>query len=232
MFKGITKKMNRNIDKRKILNRIFFSIFFIFFLIYISTLQYRPYPFSYLVKIIPILALSQIVFRNIQGNKGKWILAGLLFSALGDVFLSISGKGYFLYGLGSFAIAHVMYISAFLRNVYLFRMRSFLVLPFIIYGIVFGYFLFPHVGARLIPVAIYFCLILLMAFSTILGKDNSPVLILGAFLFLLSDSVIAVNMYLSKVPNSSFWIMITYFSAQFLLTYGSMKREKTGGTAE
>jgi uncharacterized membrane protein YhhN len=214
--------MDQNYDK---VNRFLYLIFFISFLAYISTLQYRPYPFSYLVKIIPILALSQIAFRNINASKSKWILAGLLFSAVGDVFLSISGKAYFLYGLGAFAIAHTMYISAFLKPAEFFRLRLFFSIPFILYGAIIAYFLLPNVGSKLIPVSIYFCLLLFMCLSTIAGRNNHYFVIAGAFLFLLSDSFIAINTYIVKMPNSSFWIMLTYYPAQFLLTYGSIKSE-------
>ncbi|MGE5409993.1 MAG: lysoplasmalogenase, partial [Clostridiales bacterium] len=145
-------------------------------------------------------------------------------SAAGDFFLALSGKGYFIYGLSCFAFAHIMYISAFMRKVELYTQRSLLILPFLLYGIFIGYFLFPRVGSLLIPVSIYFCLLFMMGISTILGKENHYIMIPGAFLFFISDSIIAINTFITKVPNSSFWIMITYFPAQLLLIYGASKK--------
>ncbi|MDP4176408.1 MAG: lysoplasmalogenase [Bacteroidota bacterium] len=205
-------------------NKIFYSLFFIFFIAYVSTLNYRPYPLSYLVKIIPIFSLTAVAYFNIEVKKRKFIVAALLFSAAGDFFLALSGKGYFIYGLSCFAFAHIMYISAFMRRVELYTQRSLLILPFLLYGIFIGYFLFPRVGGLLIPVSIYFCLLFMMGISTILGKENHYIMIPGAFLFIVSDSIIAINTFINKVPNSSFWIMITYFPAQLLLIYGASKK--------
>lgn len=204
-------------------NKFLYSVFFVFFIGYLSTLQYRPYPLSYLVKIIPIISLSIIALFNIPGARGKLIVVGLLFSAVGDVFLAISGKGFFIYGLSAFGLAHIMYIFALLKLPEWKRKRTFFSLIFVLYGLFIGFWLFPNIidNGRLIPVGIYFFLLMSVGISAVLGKNNHFLVIPGAFLFMISDSVIAVNMFITKVPNSSFWIMLTYFPAQFLITYGA-----------
>lgn len=217
MLKGF---FNKRFELTKT-DKILYLVFFIFFLGYLSTLQYRPYPFSYIVKIIPILSLSFISIRNIRGNLGKILFIGLLFSALGDLFLALSGKKYFIAGLSSFGAAHFMYILAFFKNPVLEKPKIYLGLLFIVYGIVIWSLLSPNLGNMLLPVTIYILLITLMGLSSVLGKNNHPVIILGALLFVISDSVIAVNMFLNKVPNSSFWIMLTYYPAQLFITYGA-----------
>jgi uncharacterized membrane protein YhhN len=205
------------------IEKICYSIFFLFFAIYILTLKFRPYPFAYLVKIVPIISLAIVAIVNIQGTKGKLIFIGLIFSAVGDVFLAISGKVFFVYGLSAFALAHTMYISAFIRNPSIRRSRFLLILIFILYGISILYILLPNLGKMTLPVIAYIIVISLMGISSALGKKNHYLVIIGAILFIVSDSIIAVNMFLSKVWNSSFWIMITYYPAQFLITYGSSK---------
>ncbi|NNF87904.1 MAG: hypothetical protein HKM97_05225, partial [Acidimicrobiia bacterium] len=45
---------------------------------------------------------------------GRWMLAALVLSALGDVFLLGSSEARFLGGLGSFLTAHLVYGIAFL----------------------------------------------------------------------------------------------------------------------
>lgn len=205
--------------------KVNYLIFTIFSLAYILTLQYRPYAFSYVIKIIPILSLSFISILYIPGRKGKYIFIGLLFSAAGDIFLAMEGDKYFIYGLGAFGFAHIMYISAFLKNITLKRKRSFLSLFFIIYGLIIGYLLLPNLGKMFIPATIYLLLLAFSGISSVIGRDNYYMVIPGTMLFMISDSIIAVNTYLTKIPHSSFWIMLTYFPAQLLITYGSAKTE-------
>lgn len=204
--------------------KIGYSLFFLFFVLYLSTLKLRPYPFSYLVKIVPILSLAFIAIKNIEGSKGKLIFLGLLFSSVGDVFLALSGRGFFIYGLTAFALAHIMYISAFIRCPIVRQSRILVILLFILYGISILHILLPSLGKMTLPVIGYVLIISLMGISAALGKKNHYLVIIGAILFIISDSVIAINMFLSKVWNSSFWIMITYYPAQLLITLGTSKQ--------
>jgi alkenylglycerophosphocholine hydrolase len=209
--------------------RLLYSIFFISFISYLSTLQYRPYPYYHFVKIIPIISLLFIALLNIPGSRGKLIVSGLFFSAIGDVFLSASGKGFFIYGLSAFGLAHIMYIFALLKLPEWKRRRTFFSMVFVLYGLFIGFWLFPNIidNGRFFPIGVYFFLLMFMGISAVLGRNNHFLIIPGAFLFMISDSIIAVNMFISKIPNSSFWIMLTYYPAQFLITYGaSLKCEK------
>jgi alkenylglycerophosphocholine hydrolase len=212
--------------KLKRTNNVLYSVFFVFFIGYISTLQYRPYPFSYLVKVIPILSLAVIARVNISGVKGKFVVAGMLFSAVGDTLLAFSGKGLFVFGLSAFALAHVMYIMAFFREPAFKSPRILFAGGFLLYGLAIGYFIVPNMQRMQIPVSIYIVLIIMMGISTVAGKNNHYLVIVGAVLFIISDSVIAFNMFVWKISNSSFWIMITYYPAQFLIIKGVLKTEK------
>jgi uncharacterized membrane protein YhhN len=118
-----------------------------------------------------------------------------------------------------------MYISAFLKNIVLKRRRSILALFFVIYGLVIWYLLLPNLGSRFIPATIYLILLAFSGISSVIGKDNYFVIIPGTMLFMISDSIIAVNTFLTKIPHSSFWIMLTYFPAQFLIVFGSSIRK-------
>jgi uncharacterized membrane protein YhhN len=191
-----------------------------------AALKYRPYPFSNVVKIIPILSLALIAIMEIPGRKGKIVFAGLVFSATGDFLLALQGKGYFVYGLSSFGIAHIMYIAAFFEKPASDKRRIALAAVFIIYGITVWNVLAPNLGNMLLPVSIYILLITGMGISTTMGENNNLLVIAGAILFVCSDSFIAINVFLSKIPNSSFWIMLTYFPAQFFITLGTERGEK------
>jgi uncharacterized membrane protein YhhN len=63
-----------------------------------------------------------------------------------------------------------------------------------------------------------------MAVSTVLGK-NINFIIIGALFFMISDSLIANNMFLIKIVNSSLWILLTYYLAQLLIVFGTSLKE-------
>ncbi len=48
-------------------------------------------------------------------------------------------------------------------------------------------------------------------------------LIAGAVLFIISDALIAYPMFNAPIVHSSFWVMFTYYAAQALLTFGTLK---------
>ena len=83
--------------------------------------------------------------------------------------------------------------------------------------------MFPHLGDMLIPVAVYLLIILGMGISAALGTTNHSLVVVGAALFIISDSLIAINRFLVPVPLSGLLVMTTYYMAQFLITYGSSK---------
>jgi len=206
------------------LNRVLYSNFMVFALLFVATMHMGPYPFDYLIKTIPILCLAVLAFSNIPGVKGVLIGVGLLFSGCGDVLLHIEGGAYFVHGLGSFLIAHLFYIAAFIRQPAISRSRLPVLLAVGVYGVIIVVLLFPHLGDMLIPVAAYLFIIFGMGVSAALGMANHRLVIMGALLFILSDSLIAINRFLTPVPLSDLLVMITYYLAQFLITLGSSKK--------
>lgn len=203
--------------------KILYLVFFFTFVVYLSTLHFRPYPLSYIVKIAPLISLAVIVFLNVKGVNRITILAALVFSAIGDVILAIDGRQFFIYGLSSFALTHLIYTWLFLKESVILRKHTFLVIPFILFGIIMLSVLVPVLNRMLLPVIIYLTIIVSMGISAVISKRSNNELVLGAFLFMISDSVIAINMFIAKVPSSSYWIMLTYFPAQFLIVYGIIK---------
>ena len=204
------------------LNRIILSVFFLFFIIFITTLKLRPYPFNEIIKIIPIISLIGLVLANISGKRKIYMTAALVFSAAGDVLLALSGNSFFLYGLGAFAVSHCFYITAFLTD----RQKTekkhiYYIVPLLVYSISFAFILYPGLnGGLTIPVFVYLSVITVMGITSASAGRNFMIFITGASLFIISDSLIALNTFLVRVPNSSFWIMVTYYPAQLLLTFG------------
>lgn len=211
--------------KTFIVNWIIYCIFFCFAILFLLMLNLRPYPFSYVIKSIPVLSLSLLTFFNIKGIRGTFISIGLLFSGAGDIILELDRSGYFTYGLVAFLIAHIFYISAFITKPKLKKLRSFIALSMIVYGSIIGYVLIPDLGDMTVPVMVYLCVIVLMGISASIGGSIHYLVVAGACFFILSDSIIAINRFVAPVPCSSFWIMITYYPAQFCIAFGSSKQQ-------
>ena len=57
-------------------------------------------------------------------------------------------------------------------------------------------------------------------------KPNNLTVLLGALIFVSSDSILAINKFHSELPKSGFLIMITYIVAQFLITKGILSLNK------
>jgi uncharacterized membrane protein YhhN len=89
-------------------------------------------------------------------------------------------------------------------------------------------FLMPFLGDLKIPVTIYASIIsimLLFAFNGFLvwEKPGNLLVFLGAFFFIISDSILAINKFYAPIPKSSFFIMLTYLLAQYLIVIGILK---------
>ena len=146
-------------------------------------------------------------------------------------------KGYFfLLGLGSFLIAHIFYIAAFVnyqksKTGYC-RRNPQIFLPFILLLISLNIYLLPDIPVELkAPVIFYGITIIGMTLACInlYGKlDNSIFigLLLGALFFLFSDTVIGLNKFKPgsvSLINPRILIMSTYLIAQFLISYFALK---------
>jgi uncharacterized membrane protein YhhN len=48
----------------------------------------------------------------------------------------------------------------------------------------------------------------------------------GAFLFYISDSVLAINKFVGGIPNAQLMVMTTYYTAQYSIAVGFLNRLK------
>jgi uncharacterized membrane protein YhhN len=149
-----------------------------------------------------------------------WVLIGLVLSLGGDVALLWPQEG-FLPGLVSFLLAHLAYLVAFTRE----RRFAAAWAPFVVYAMVAGgvlALLWPGVpGALRAPVVVYVvCLASMAAQAAVLwrtGVERAGVLALGGALFVASDALLATNKFAAALPAASFWILATYWSAQWCI---------------
>jgi uncharacterized membrane protein YhhN len=173
----------------------------------------------------------------------RLLLAAQVFGLAGDVFLMLS-KRWFLFGLAAFLVGHLLYLSlitislinwmASMDKISLPLTQIFFSLA--LYGIILDVFyrvfkplkdsaaqqhklwpavqLYGWVLAGLVALGILFFLIQEPSFW---GYSLLPI---GAFLFLVSDFLLAYDRFISSVKYGQLLVHVTYHLAQFSLAIG------------
>jgi uncharacterized membrane protein YhhN len=180
--------------------------------------RYHVYVFKPLTMAFILLIAVQAGWPDLSRYKVA-ILAGLVCSLAGDVFLMLPSDR-FIPGLVSFLVAHLFYIAAFTAGTgFGFSWR---LLPCAVYGILIFSILAPYLGKMKLPVVVYMAVILVMAWQAWerwrqTGQSAALLAFLGAVLFLVSDSALAVNRFRGGYKSAQALILSTYFAAQWLI---------------
>ena len=200
----------------------FLSLLFLadLFFIYLDKTNFRFISKNLLMPVLLFIYLSEAKFHQIKLD--LFFVLGLIFSFLGDFFLLL--KSGFLLGLGSFLLAHIFYIISFKKRS-LSRVSVGVIVVLLLYLVSLISFLFPHLKEMKIPVIIYGIIISTMLYFSI--KTQEKLLIVGALFFVISDSVLSVNLFVSSSLLLNLLVMITYILAQVLLVKGILKTSKT-----
>jgi uncharacterized membrane protein YhhN len=147
------------------------------------------------------------------------VVAGLVFSLAGDVFLMLPGD-WFVPGLASFLVAHLCYIAAFTRGGW--RASPALAVACGSYLMVLMWWLLPQAGEVRVPVAVYGVVICAMAWQALERREalrtaSATLAALGAVLFVVSDTALAVNRFVAPFWLAPLAVMGTYVPAQWLI---------------
>lgn len=165
-----------------------------------------------LAKPVPVLALILWLRTTPATTYRRWIMIGLGFSVLGDIFLAIPAD-LFVFGLGAFLFAHL----AYLRGYYSQNRQS--ALPALLLAAVAGsglfYLLASHgLGPLLLPVALYALVISAMLWRALACGGLAA---LGACLFVFSDSLIGIDRFVSPFPAAQYLIILAYWLGQWAI---------------
>jgi uncharacterized membrane protein YhhN len=145
------------------------------------------------------------------------------------VFLMLPGN-YFIPGLASFLVAHLFYIALFHQGVAWFPSRRAVLTTMTVgaamYAWVWGGLNDPVLK---LAVAAYVSVIALMVAqaigrATVRGDAASKAVALGACVFMLSDSLIAINRFVQPLPLVSLWVLSCYYLAQLLMVRNARPR--------
>ncbi|WAC03218.1 lysoplasmalogenase [Lacinutrix neustonica] len=168
--------------------------------------------------------------KHLSFNIRKLTVLALGFSLIGDILLLFvfKSKAFFITGLLAFLIAHVMYSLLFFKQRNKSKKPQICIVLLVVYALILFWFLKSGLNDLLIPVILYMLVLLTMATLAFLrqGRANTVsynLVLIGALIFIISDSLLAINKFYTPVPLSSFSIMFTYALAQLLITTGILK---------
>lgn len=178
-----------------------------------------------------------LVFNGGLGGKIIWFTLGATFSLIGDVCLMVP-RNLFLYGLFAFLVGHMCYIVGF--NLLPANLSGaglvYLLLIIVIFSLVVTEIYRRLAGGLIaikrsllrISVLVYSLVITLMLISALLcfvrpGWDLSPALwaVTGASLFYVSDTILAMDRFLTRFPHARLLTMTTYHLGQVGITIGA-----------
>ncbi|PQD94094.1 lysoplasmalogenase [Pradoshia eiseniae] len=187
-------------------------------IIYIFFIPSEPFALKILFKLIPMWLIIYFAFiqktEGVRQNKGL-ILFGLFFCMLGDGLLH-----WFVIGLSCFLIGHIIYTFGFFKQWSFSKLRCLSILPLFVFDLFMGKKLVTSLQLSgeeelIVPVLFYIGAISIMAWAAFMTGNLYA--IIGSLLFVISDTILSWNMFISDVPYSHFLIMATYYSAQYCI---------------
>lgn len=148
------------------------------------------------------------------------VASGLGASLAGDVLLMLPGD-LFALGLASFLVAHICYTVAFAHG----RERGLglvYALPFAVFGCAMLVYLWPRLAMLKPAVALYVLAIQVMAWQAVATyaatrRTGALLAAIGACVFLVSDSLLALDRFRGHFRGASLGVMATYYLAQALI---------------
>jgi uncharacterized membrane protein YhhN len=172
-----------------------------------------------------IILIAIIIYTKFKSNYSVMIIAALLLCLTGDIFLL--DKRFFIYGLTSFLIAHIVFTIDF-SSLYGFSLRIFpLCMLILITGSYFTY-LMKDLNKYLIPVIIYLAAVVIMSWQAIgliySGKSMIFYMIaIASVLFLISDSILAFARFKKTFKIAEILILSTYWIALYIFTVAGIR---------
>ncbi len=202
----------------------------------IIAIYYNLTNVRFITKPLLMISIGLFIWQQVIVDKKikLFLISAIGFSLVGDIFLLLekSNNSSFIFGLVSFLLAHIFYILLFLHikqsQLPLRRWNPFFITILLAYVVILCYILGPNLGALKIPVIIYslvlsFMLIAAYHSFNFINQTGGRWVITGAFFFVVSDSLLAINKFYISLANSGVAIMITYALAQLFIAIGITK---------
>ena len=182
-------------------------------LFYIAGLAMGAPALRLVSKPVPALALAALVLSERRDGYAIAVAGGLILSALGDVLLEV--PGHFVAGLATFLCAHLAYTAGFVRDER--RLRLGRAVPFAVWLLAAFLWVRPGLGDMTVPVVVYMLAIGAMMWRAAARWGAHPgaaSALVGAALFGLSDTLIAIDRFRAPIPGARYAIILLYWAGQ------------------
>ena len=182
----------------------------------------------------PLMLLLALTFALAVGerfDRAHWmLLAGLLFSAVGDTVLLRSGTTALALGMVCFACTHVCYVVAFVSVAPgrgLVRQRPACAAPYVLAWLATSVVLWSHTGRLAVAVLVYSALVTAMAIAALdlirrIPSRNAAIVAAGAVFFMSSDTTLAFIEFDRTLapPFAPVVVILTYLVGQTMIAWG------------
>lgn len=216
----------------------FLALFFVVSIAEILAVSAGWMEVHYVAKSLIMLSLIGYYMSAVVKRKGYMVRA-MFFCWAGDVVLLMQNDAeiYFMLGLFAFLVGHLLYIYAYrqvqwedsqplsLQKKVLFAFPVYLVAGILLLT------LYPGLGSLAVPVFMYSLVLAVMVQTALYRKgrtnpDSYILVVLGAALFMLSDSLLAINKFNTPFRGAASVIMLTYILAQYLIVEGVVRHKE------
>lgn len=193
-------------------------VFAVFFILREVLTFLNIIPAKYLfTPLVTLTVLMTAVFSGSEHTLDLYrilIIGALSLSLVADVLLMIVETDLMIYGIVFFLLAHIFYFCAFILG-YSFQTGHLAIAVSVALSVT-GIFLVTgrDAGSLKIPVAVYTLILGGMVFAALTSKQG--LVIAGALLFALSDTLIAINAFRRTIPHSTVFTWALYGPAQML----------------
>ncbi len=191
---------------------IIISVIYVVLCALYFTNAHLPSKLTYPVAFLGVMAL--IDYKHI----GIWMVYGLVFSALGDW---QGTQGNFFRQMALFGLAHIAYICYFasrLKNKNN-EKAGWTTWLCVLIGLAVFIKVVPMVPSGTLRSGVIVYCLLILAMLRMALQQRDIWFALGAGLFVLSDFILAWNKFVSPIDHASWFIMVPYYGAQWLLFY-------------
>jgi len=175
---------------------------------------------AFAAKPLPVLTLMLWIASAPQGTYRRWILTGLGFSILGDLALAWPAD-LFVIGLAAFFCAHLAYLRAYLDHTHRSAPGALLIAA-ACGSVLFGVLAWNGLGDLLIPVAAYALVISAMLWRALACAGLAAI---GAVSFVLSDSLIGIDRFVSPFAAAPYLIILLYWLGQWAIAASAHRQQ-------
>ena len=182
-----------------------------------------------IAKVSSTALLALHAHRKVSQQPNQTVTS-LALHCVGDLLIELPGNS-ILYAIPAFFLGHAFYISALKKNcIHLQDMnmpQALVTAAFTIYGTAFTNFLMTKTSDVIqCAIPLYSLALTAMFILACLQKKNTLHTFSSAFLYVASDNIIALNMFVKKTPYASYLSWPSYYCAVKMMADGLQKETK------